>query len=59
MKLMKVTRFEGETFPGMLLGGLLFDSRTGERVKSADSWVEITQEEFDAECFSWGITDED
>jgi len=58
MKLMKVTRFEGEIFPGLIIGGILSDCRTGERVKSADSWLEITQEEFDSLCDDCGIVDD-
>jgi hypothetical protein len=56
-KMMKITTFSGESFPGLLIAGFLSDSRTGEQCKNADSWVEITELEYNAMCDSLGLGD--
>lgn len=55
MKLMRVETITGEIFPGIVVGETLCDSRTGKPVEKADKWTEITEDEFNWLCDSWGI----
>lgn len=56
-KTMAITTFGGITFPGLLIDGILSDSRTGERCKSADKWEEITDAEYEALCEAYNLND--
>ena len=45
-----------ETFPGaMWSDGLLIDSRSGEVVKAAHAWEEVTEAEWTAMCDALGL----